>query len=88
MIFLIDCNGECACDKCMIDKANLEDSKTNVKTFPEFYLNNERFIYQRFESSEDKILIVLKDTNIENCKEVGIQLVNLLNNGTIKIEEI
>lgn len=86
MIFLIDCNGECACDKCMIDEPNLKGSKTSVKTFPEFYYSMRGIfgystIYQRQDNGNKELI-----NKIYN-EDLAKQIVDLLNDGTIKLRE-
>lgn len=87
-IFLIDCKGECACDEGMIDNDELEELKElelEVKTFPEFY-KNDNTIYQRTENHSGYKILGINRANVDNYEEVLNNIVDLLNNGTITIK--
>ena len=89
--FLIDCNGECACEERMIEEEVLEELKelkSEVKTFPEYYyktnsdlLGEKINIRKRIEKGSN---IIIRDVSTENLAE---QIVKLLNNGSIKVED-
>lgn len=78
MIFLIDCNGECACDECMIEE------ESEVKTFPEFYANR-GVVYQRVNNDNNEFLSVCIRKQGDRL-EIAEQIADLLNNVNIKIK--
>lgn len=89
MMFLIDCNGECACAECMIEEGQLSELKeleSDTKLFPEFYKLggfSTGYIWrvrQRVDTGHREIMGV-------GSEYISEQIVDLLNNGTIKVEE-
>ncbi|MBF4468834.1 MAG: hypothetical protein ISP01_05450 [Methanobrevibacter arboriphilus] len=87
-IFLIDCNGECACDECIHKDKESEtiENETGVKMFPEFYTNGNT-IYQREKNHEGYAILGINKNNVNNHDEVLENICDLLNNRTLKIEE-
>ncbi|MEA4956922.1 hypothetical protein SDC9_07466 [bioreactor metagenome] len=86
---VFDGNGEC--ETCMIEEDVLEELKeleSEVKTFPEYYyktdidlLGEKINIRKRIEKGSN---IIIRDVSTENLAE---QIVDLLNNGSIKVED-